>query len=64
MMDAVVGLSRRLGMQVVAEGLDAESQVDLVRAAGCRYGQGELFGRPAPAERFEAYLETHRSATG
>jgi diguanylate cyclase (GGDEF)-like protein/PAS domain S-box-containing protein len=64
LMDAVVGLSRRLGMQVVAEGLDAESQVDLVRAAGCRYGQGELFGRPAPAERFEAYLETHRSATG
>lgn len=64
MMDAVVGLSRRLGMQVVAEGLDAESQVDVVRAAGCRYGQGELFGRPAPAEHFEAYLETHRSATG
>jgi diguanylate cyclase (GGDEF)-like protein/PAS domain S-box-containing protein len=63
LMDAVVGLGRRLGLQVVAEGLDAEAQVDLVRAAGCRYGQGQLFGRPAPAERFEAYLESHRSAT-
>jgi EAL domain-containing protein (putative c-di-GMP-specific phosphodiesterase class I) len=62
-MDAVVGLGRRLGVQVVAEGLDAQPQVDLVRAAGCRYGQGRLFGPPAPAEHFEAYLETHRSAT-
>jgi diguanylate cyclase (GGDEF)-like protein len=63
LMDAVVGLGRRLGLQVVAEGLDAESQVHVVRAAGCRYGQGQLFGRPSPAEHFEAYLETHRSAT-
>jgi diguanylate cyclase len=63
LMDAVVGLGRRLGMQVVAEGLAAQPQVDLVRAAGCRYGQGPLFGPPAPAERFEAYLETRRSAT-
>jgi diguanylate cyclase (GGDEF)-like protein/PAS domain S-box-containing protein len=63
LMDAVVGLARRLGLQVVAEGLDAESQVDVVRAAGCRYGQGELFGRLSPAEHFEACLEAHRSAT-
>jgi EAL domain-containing protein (putative c-di-GMP-specific phosphodiesterase class I) len=60
---ALVGLGRRLGLQVVADGLEEESQVDLVRAAGCRYGQGQVFGRPTPAEHFEAYLETHRSPT-
>jgi diguanylate cyclase (GGDEF)-like protein/PAS domain S-box-containing protein len=62
-MDAVVELSRRLGLEVVAEGLDATAQVDQVRAAGCRYGQGVVFGGPSPAEHFEAYLETHRTAT-
>src|SRR5439155_24063234 len=59
--DVVVGLADRLGLQVVAEGLEAEEHVDAVRAAGCRLGQGYLFGRPAPAEHLEAYLEDFRS---
>ncbi len=60
--DVVVGLGRRLGLEIVAEGLEAVAHLDVVRAAGCRYGQGCLFGRPEPAEHFEAYLEAHRLA--
>ena len=62
-MDVVVGLGRRLGLEIVAEGLEAESHLEVVRAAGCRYGQGFLFARPAPAEHFEAFLEGSRTPT-
>ncbi len=61
--DVVVGLGRRLGLEIVAEGLEDEAHLDLVRAGGCRYGQGYLLGRPQPAEHFEAYLDSHRSPT-
>jgi diguanylate cyclase (GGDEF)-like protein/PAS domain S-box-containing protein len=63
LIDVVVGLGRRLGLEIVAEGLENEVHLDLVRTGGCRYGQGFLFGRPEPAEHFEAYLESHRSPT-
>ena len=60
-LDVVVGLGRKLGVEVIAGGLEAEAHLDVVRAAGCRYGQGYLFGRPVPAEHLEAFLESHRS---
>ncbi|MET7424419.1 EAL domain-containing protein [Dactylosporangium sp. NPDC005555] len=59
--DVVVGLARRLGIDVVACGLETESHVDVVRAAGCRLGQGFLLSRPDHAEHVEAYLEGHRA---
>jgi diguanylate cyclase (GGDEF)-like protein/PAS domain S-box-containing protein len=59
--EVIVSLGRRLGLDIVAQGLEAEAHLDAVRRAGCRYGQGYLFSRPAPAERVEAYLEAHRS---
>ncbi len=59
--DVVVSLGRRLGLELVAEGLEDQDHLETVRGAGCRYGQGYLFGRPEPAEHFEAFLETHRS---
>jgi diguanylate cyclase (GGDEF)-like protein/PAS domain S-box-containing protein len=59
--DVMVGFGRRLGIDVVAMGLEAESELDLVRAAGCRFGQGRLFAYPQPAERAEAYLDEFRA---
>ncbi|GAA2471892.1 putative bifunctional diguanylate cyclase/phosphodiesterase [Winogradskya humida] len=58
--DVVVSLGRRLGLQIVAKGLETSDQIDRARRAGCHFGQGFKLGRPAPAERMEAYLETHR----
>ncbi|TIW82359.1 MAG: EAL domain-containing protein, partial [Mesorhizobium sp.] len=43
-----VGLSRALGVSIIAEGVETESQATLLRAAGCEVVQGYLFGRPAP----------------
>ena len=59
--DVVVSLARRLGIQVVATGLETEAHVDVVRAAGCSLGQGFLLGQPGHAEHIEAFLEAHRT---
>jgi diguanylate cyclase (GGDEF)-like protein/PAS domain S-box-containing protein len=48
MAEAVIDLSRRVGAEVVAEGIETPRQVDQLRILGARYGQGFLFGRPAP----------------
>ncbi|WP_245673942.1 putative bifunctional diguanylate cyclase/phosphodiesterase [Actinoplanes rectilineatus] len=60
-LDVVVSLGRRLGLEIVAKGLETSEQKDRALAAGCAYGQGNVLGRPAPAERMEAYLESHRT---
>jgi diguanylate cyclase (GGDEF)-like protein/PAS domain S-box-containing protein len=59
--DVVVSLGRRLGLEIVAKGLETAEQIERAGKAGCLYGQGFALGRPAPAERMEAYLESHRA---
>ena len=57
MMDVAVTLGRRLGMEVIAHGVQAEADLETAQASGCRLGQGDLLGRPMPAEHLEALLE-------
>jgi len=52
--DVVVQLGQRIGLDVVAEGITQVEQRRVLEEAGCRYAQGDLFGRPMPAERVEA----------
>ncbi|MEV7622772.1 EAL domain-containing protein [Actinoplanes sp. NPDC089786] len=58
----VVSLGKRLGLEIVAKGLETDDEITRAREAGCLYGQGFALARPAPAERIEAYLDTHRAA--
>ncbi|MEU3455826.1 bifunctional diguanylate cyclase/phosphodiesterase [Micromonospora sp. NPDC006766] len=62
LIEVVAKLGDRLGLEVVVEGLESEAQIAGARRAGCRYGQGFAFARPATAERVEAWLEEFRSA--
>jgi len=50
----IVSLANALGMLVVAEGIERESQALLLRQLGCRFGQGYLFDRPLSASGIEA----------
>jgi EAL domain-containing protein (putative c-di-GMP-specific phosphodiesterase class I) len=59
--DVVVSLGRRLGLEIIAKCLETEDEIERARRAGCLYGQGFALGRSAPAERTEAYLDSHRS---
>ena len=53
---AVVDLARHFGLLVVAEGVESERTVSLLEGLGCDIGQGFLFSRPLPYERFETWL--------
>jgi EAL domain-containing protein (putative c-di-GMP-specific phosphodiesterase class I) len=62
LVDVVVRLGHRLGLEVLAEGIGTPAQRAVVEEAGCRLGQGSLFGWGVPAEHLEAQLLTLRSS--
>jgi diguanylate cyclase (GGDEF)-like protein/PAS domain S-box-containing protein len=47
--EAVLTLARRMGLTVIAEGVETDEQDQLLREMGCRVVQGFLYGRPVPA---------------
>jgi PAS domain S-box-containing protein len=49
--DAVVGLARAFGQKTVAEGVEDDETLRIVKALGVDYGQGYGIGRPAPLEQ-------------
>jgi diguanylate cyclase len=49
--DMIVRLARKLGIPVIAEGIEEASEALVLLDMGCTFGQGYLFGRPAPLER-------------
>ncbi len=53
---AVVALGQRLGVTVIAEGVEAQEQLEVVRELGCDYAQGFLFSPPVPAVEFDTLL--------
>jgi EAL domain-containing protein (putative c-di-GMP-specific phosphodiesterase class I) len=55
--ETIILMARRLGIKVIAEGIETEEQEALLRAAGCQYGQGYLFSHPLPPEKFETLLQ-------
>ena len=47
---AMVQMAKALDLKVVAEGIEAKTEAELLAKIGCDYGQGYLLGRPAPAD--------------
>jgi len=45
---AILALAGTLGIDTIAEGVETQGQRDLLNELGCLYGQGYLYGRPAP----------------
>jgi diguanylate cyclase (GGDEF)-like protein/PAS domain S-box-containing protein len=54
--EAIVSMAHKLGLQVVAEGVETEVQRRRLTDIGCDYGQGYLFSKPLPADDFEQFL--------
>ncbi len=57
LVSTILEMARRLGLEVVAEGVEHEAQRDFLQAAGCGEFQGFLFAQPMPWEAFFARLE-------
>jgi EAL domain-containing protein (putative c-di-GMP-specific phosphodiesterase class I) len=56
LLEAVVGLGQRLGLDVIPEGIEEPDQLARLQGLGCRTGQGFLLARPVPAEAIERLL--------
>lgn len=53
---AIIVMAHKLGLKVIAEGIETLAQRHLLAAAGCDYGQGHLFAPPLPPHEFETML--------
>ncbi len=53
---SVIDLSRELGIDCCAEGVETQVQAIALKALGCSKGQGYLYGRAIPAKHFEGLL--------
>jgi PAS domain S-box-containing protein len=57
----IVMLAQNLGLKVVAEGVETEEQVELLKRVSCKLAQGYLFSKPAAPHAVEKLLECNKS---
>jgi diguanylate cyclase (GGDEF)-like protein/PAS domain S-box-containing protein len=56
---AIIAMAKSLGIELVAEGVETETQRQFLIDEGCRYGQGYLFNKPLQAAEMQQLLQTH-----
>ena len=54
--NAVITMAHRLGLKVIAEGVENQAQLDHLREQGCDFAQGYFLGRPLAAKALELAL--------
>ena len=60
--EAIIGLARRFGLEIIAEGIETEDQLSYLNRFGVQTGQGFLVGRPMPDAEFRRFCEESFSA--
>jgi len=55
--EAIILMAHKLGLKVIAEGVETKAQLDLLTAAGCDFVQGYYFSKPLPADEFVALIK-------
>lgn len=60
--EAIVVMAHKLGLKVIAEGVETEAQRDLLVQCGCDYAQGYYYAKPLPADVFEQLINNHQAA--
>jgi diguanylate cyclase (GGDEF)-like protein/PAS domain S-box-containing protein len=55
--EAIIAMAHKLGIKVIAEGIETPQQLAALTAAGCDLGQGYLFSRPISGEELEKQLQ-------
>lgn len=56
---AAIAIGQNLGITTLAEGIETQMQLDLLRSMGCQQGQGFLFSRAIPATEIPETLKSH-----
>lgn len=58
--EASVRMAKQLGLNVIAEGVETQEQLDFLASIDCDIVQGYYYSRPVPVEEFEAFMERYR----
>jgi EAL domain-containing protein (putative c-di-GMP-specific phosphodiesterase class I) len=58
---AIMAIGERLGLEVVAEGIERPEQIDSLQSLGFDLGQGYFFGRPMPSRSLNEHLGVERA---
>ena len=53
--DAIAGLTRGLKLLLLAEGVENERQLDVLKSIGCQYGQGFYWSKALPGDEYEQF---------
>jgi EAL domain-containing protein (putative c-di-GMP-specific phosphodiesterase class I) len=59
--ETIINLASIMRLSVIAEGVETQEQLGLLKDMGCKVFQGYLFGRPEPIEKFEENLKLQKS---
>jgi diguanylate cyclase (GGDEF)-like protein len=59
--EAIINMAHKLGLKVIAEGVETEQQRNLLMLANCDYAQGYYYSRPIPPEDFEVWVQQNNS---
>jgi EAL domain-containing protein (putative c-di-GMP-specific phosphodiesterase class I) len=59
---AIVALGKAMNLEIVAEGIETEKQLELVTRFGCDLAQGFLIAKPMPETEFLAWCEARNAS--
>ncbi len=57
---SVIRIAKSKRIETIAEGIENKDQEEILRKAGCDYGQGYLYGKPMPAQKIEEFFDKTR----
>lgn len=60
---SVIRIAKSKKIETIAEGIENLAQEDILRKAGCDFGQGYLYGKPMPAEKIQEFFEENMKQT-
>jgi EAL domain-containing protein (putative c-di-GMP-specific phosphodiesterase class I) len=57
---SIIGLTQSLGLEVIAEGVETETQRDFLYKSGCSLFQGYYFSKPLTDDAFASYMKSQK----
>lgn len=61
---AIIAMAKALGLDVIAEGIEHQQQLEFLRQTGCNQGQGYLVSAPRPAQEFASLFKADIAESG
>ena len=61
--EAIIVMAHKIGIEVVAEGVETQAQLDFLSKSGCDYAQGYFISKPIPRSEFENLVRSMEGAS-